>query len=257
MAADHPFALQGPAQIIAHRGYSARAPENTISALSLALDHGATAVEFDVHSAGDGTPVLLHDATLDRTTSGRGPVTDYSAAELSLLDAGSWFGPEFAGEPVPSLEDTLAEIKARISCIFAELKGVRDIGDVAAIVALSQSAELGDRTIFISMDWALLDEIRRCDPEARIGLIVHEPALIDPALARAQGDPHCLLDFDAEILLARPEVAARARNSGIALAAWTVDEVHQAEQLFAMGVPRITTNEVTRLLAWAKSLEER
>ena len=84
--------------VLAHRGYSAKAPENTMAAFELALAVGADGIELDVHMTRDGEIVVIHDDTLDRTTNGKGPVSDQTMAELRELDAGSWFSPEFAGE---------------------------------------------------------------------------------------------------------------------------------------------------------------
>jgi glycerophosphoryl diester phosphodiesterase len=89
-------------RIVAHRGGGLLAPENTLAAIRLARNLGFTGVEFDVKLTGDGVPVLMHDDTLERTTDGSGAVADASYQEIAKLDAGSWFGNEFGGEPVPS-----------------------------------------------------------------------------------------------------------------------------------------------------------
>jgi glycerophosphoryl diester phosphodiesterase len=91
-----------------HRGASAVAPENTFAAFELAFASGATYVELDVQLSHDGQPMVIHDGTLERTTNGHGAVSDHTAIELGGLDAGSWFGPEFRGERVPSLSGFLA-----------------------------------------------------------------------------------------------------------------------------------------------------
>jgi glycerophosphoryl diester phosphodiesterase len=93
--------------LIAHRGYSSEAPENTFSAFDLAIERGYHDIELDVQLSRDGVPVIIHDETLERTTNGVGRVADHSYAELSKLDAGSWFAPSFADQRVPSLEDFL------------------------------------------------------------------------------------------------------------------------------------------------------
>lgn len=251
-----PFALTGPVQIIAHRGYSARAPENTIAALDLALDRGATAVEFDLHTAGDGTPVLLHDETLNRTTNGRGHVTERTAEQLATLDAGRWFHRDFRGEPLPTLAAALDSIRPRVETVFAEIKGVRELGDIERVVAVTREAGLLERTVFISMEWTLLDEVRRHAPDALLGPIVDHRRRVDDAFARVAGDERSLLDFDARILLKRPELTARAHDASIPLAVWTVDRVSDADRLLELGVRRITTNQVSRLLEWAAALRD-
>lgn len=245
-----PFALDGEVEIVAHRGFSAEAPENTLSALVAGVEAGADAVEFDLHTAADGTAVLLHDETLRRTTNGRGRVTDYSAAELGALDAGSWFASEFAGEPVPTLSAALARLSDSNVRIYAEVKGVRRIDDVPGIVADVHEAGVADRTVYISMTWELLAAIREADPEALVGYIVEKRRRADDALGLAVGDPRALLDFDARILLRDRSWAERATRAGVPLACWTVDSPHDAEELVALGVPRITTNRVRRLVAW-------
>lgn len=94
-------------KIVAHRGGGTLAPENTLAALRCGLAHGFHAVEFDVMLAGDNIPVLMHDANLGRTVYGSGPVSARTSAELAALDAGSWFSPTFAGEPVPTYEEAV------------------------------------------------------------------------------------------------------------------------------------------------------
>ncbi|MDH3271123.1 MAG: glycerophosphodiester phosphodiesterase family protein [Gemmatimonadota bacterium] len=250
-----PFALPGRAEIIAHRGYSARAPENTVVALEAGLDAGADAVEFDLHTAGDGTPVLMHDASLRRTTNGRGRVTRRSIEQLATLDAGSWFAEEFAGEPVPTLGAALKSVGGRAHRIYAELKGWRDIDDLAAVVAEVAQHDLLEATVFISMSWDGLTRVRVAEPAARIGYIVDKRSRADEALERASGDALALLDFDARILLSEPELAERAHAAEVALATWTVDTVGDARTLLSMGVPRITTNQVATLVRWRDALD--
>src|SRR3954463_888507 len=92
---------------VAHRGYSAVAPENTLPALTAAARAGATYVEFDVRTTADGVPVVIHDRTVDRTTSGTGLVADLTMDEVRALDAGSWFAPAYAGLRVPLLTEVL------------------------------------------------------------------------------------------------------------------------------------------------------
>src|SRR5690349_8175249 len=91
-------------KVIAHRGGGKLAPENTVAAMQCGLSHGFHAVEFDVMLSRDEVPILMHDSYLGRTVIGSGNVSDYDAQELLLMDAGSWFGKQFAGEPVPTYE---------------------------------------------------------------------------------------------------------------------------------------------------------
>ena len=90
--------------VIGHRGAAALAPENTLAGLRRAAEHGVRWVEVDVQLTADGVPMLIHDYVLDRTTNGRGRVSRTPLARIEALDGGSWFGPSYAGEPVPTLE---------------------------------------------------------------------------------------------------------------------------------------------------------
>jgi glycerophosphoryl diester phosphodiesterase len=249
-----PFAFDGAVEIIAHRGFSARAPENTMAAVELGVSAGADAVEFDLHVTGDGVPVLLHDSTLDRTTDRTGPVADVTFAELRAADAGSWFSAEYAGEPVPSVEEVLVRLAPTEVRIYPEVKRTGRPEELHAVAGIARSLDLVERTVFISMDWDALDTIREEVPEARVGYIVERPRRADEAIARARGDRHALVDFDARILVALPRYAERARADGVPLAAWTVNTVEMASRLLELGVPRITTNEVSDLVRWKASL---
>ena len=108
-------------QIVCHKGANGVAPENTYAAAQQALDWGADYVEVDVWTSRDGEMILLHDATVDRTTNGSGHALALTARELQALDAGSWFAPEFAGERIPLLRDFLHWIKGKAR-VFLDIK---------------------------------------------------------------------------------------------------------------------------------------
>src|SRR5262245_39778718 len=108
--------------IIAHRGASSYAPENTMAAFDLALQMGACHLELDVHLTRDDHLIVIHDDTVDRTTSGTGPVATQTLAALQTLDAGAWFGEAFAGARIPTLADVLTRYQGRAH-LHIELKG--------------------------------------------------------------------------------------------------------------------------------------
>lgn len=243
-------------EIIAHRGYSAEAPENTLAALERALEAGADAVEFDLHVAACGTPVLAHDETLERTTNGSGVLADLTFDELRALDAGSWFGPEFAGEPVASLEQALALLKGRVGRVYAEIKAWREPEDLDRMLRLAQEADLAYDTVFISMDWRALERIASLDDTVGIGYIVERRDRWDEAVRRASPSARALIDLDHQLVLAEPELVARAAERDVETAVWTVDEPDEAECLVAAGVRRLTTNQVERLQIWREGHDE-
>lgn len=250
------FAYDGVAEIVAHRGFSARAPENTLAALAAAMEAGADAVEFDLQITSDGEPVVFHDDKLDRTTNGRGPIRAHSLEALRPLDAGSWFGPDFAGEPVPPLGDALDLLTPWHGRIYLEMKGTGSAEEIDRVVDDVARRGLLERTVFIAMDWSVLDRVRVTAPEAGIGYIVRRAHQTEAAIVRAHGDPRALLDFERSIPLRDREAAARASSLGIPMAAWTVDDPLDASRLLAVDVPRITTNQVERLLRWKERLKE-
>lgn len=241
-------------EIIAHRGYSAAAPENTLAAVEAAIEAGADAVEFDLHVTRDGVPVLFHDATLERTTNGAGALCAHSYEDLRALDAGSWFSPTFAGEAVPSLAEALACTGDRVKRVYPEVKGYRDEEDLDHMVDLVVEHGIEDRTVFISMDWRALERMREHRSTVRLGYIVEKASRATEGLALAAGDPLALLDFKAALLLDDPALAARARAADVDLAVWTVDDPAQAAALLALGVRRITSNRVRELLDWKAAL---
>ena len=100
--------------LVAHRGFRAKYPENTMIAFKAGVDAGAQMVELDVHLTRDHEVVVIHDDTLDRTTNGKGPVDDYTLTDLKKLDAGHWFDPRFAGEQIPTLREVLRQLSHRV-----------------------------------------------------------------------------------------------------------------------------------------------
>ncbi len=168
--ADTVAAAKRVTQTVAHRGASAERPENTLAAMRRAIEVGATAVEVDVRTTKDGRLVVLHDATLDRTTDGEGALGDASFAELREVDAGSWFDGKYAGERVPSLDEVLAQCKGRVD-VLLDLKedGSGFLGKVVASVR-----EHGDeaRTIVGVRSVQQAKRVRELLPKARqLGLM--------------------------------------------------------------------------------------
>ena len=227
------------------------APENTLASLEAAVIAGCHSVEFDLHVASCGTPVLFHDASLARTTDGLGMVSRHSLAELQALDAGKWFASEFAGEQIPSFAEALAALKGRVYRIYPEIKGFRDREDLDRMVGLVRQAGVSASTTFISLDWNSLDHIRGQDPDLGIGFIVDKAERCDAALERAMGDRMSILDFSHKVALENRSIVEQARQAGIDVAAWTVNDPEEATRLRETGVTRFTTDQVQRLLDWS------
>jgi glycerophosphoryl diester phosphodiesterase len=157
-------------QIVAHRGASAERPECTMAALRRAIETGATAVEVDVRTSRDGQLFLLHDATLDRTTNGKGAAREKSLAELKKLDAGSWFDGKYAGERIPTLREALELCRGKVDVLL-------DLKEQGAIYAEAVTLEVRDhgdpkRTIIGVRCVEQAQQFRRLLPMSRqLGLI--------------------------------------------------------------------------------------
>ncbi|MEO1493784.1 MAG: glycerophosphodiester phosphodiesterase family protein [Pseudomonadota bacterium] len=167
-----------PGLVIAHRGASEFAPENTLAAFRLAAEQGTRWIEFDVSLLGDGTPVVIHDATLNRCSDWTGPLSELSVYDLSGIDAGSWKHPDFTGEPLPTLEAALQEIEALGLYANLELKPHDgETGALAAAVApvLASLDWTDERIITSSFVLPELAAFRTAMPSAPVAVLYNDP----------------------------------------------------------------------------------
>lgn len=237
-------------EIIAHRGYSARAPENTLSALRLAIDARADAVEFDLHFTADREPVLFHDFTLERTSTGRGRLDELSLDALRRLDVGAWFSADFSRERIGTFAEALALLAEHrvpdgpIATVYPEIKGWRDDADAWRVVADLRATGWLAHACVISLDWDVLERVRIHDRDLLLGLVFDDDRQFDAAIEAGAADGRTLIDPDHRLLLARPERVRQAHDAGVDVACWTVNDPEAARTLIAMGVTRLTTNEV-------------
>jgi glycerophosphoryl diester phosphodiesterase len=237
-------------EIIAHRGFSVVAPENTLSAMEAALETGVESVEFDIQTAACGTPVLFHDSMLGRTTNGVGPVRRRPLAHLKALDAGSWFGSEFSGERIPTQDEILANMKGRVFRVYQDIKGYREIEDLDRMVSITRNREMEESTVFVCADWVIMNRLQRIAPEITRAYLVEDPDLFQDALDRAVVDEGSLLDVEIGTALSNPHQIEEALEAGVEVMAWTVDTEADAEAAIQMGITRVTTNQVEKLLGW-------
>ena len=240
-------------RIIAHRGYSVLAPENTLAGLEAAIAAGAEAIEFDISTAACGTPILFHDVHLGRTTNGVGPVRRRTAEQMRALDAGSWFSNEFVGERVPLLREALDCLAGRVEHIYAEIKGYREMEDVDRMIAIAEATGTVDSITAISLDWVTIDRVRSQSPHVKVGLIVEKAERFEEAFRRATTHGQSLLALEAGMTLENPPFVQRARDAGLDVGVWTVDDTEMADRLLDLGVQAFTTNQVERLQDWAST----
>ena len=231
--------------IIAHRGASGYAPENTLVAFECAVQLGATFLETDLHLTRDGRFVAIHDATLERTTNGHGSVHNYTMAELRELDAGKWFDREFMGEKIPTLEEVLAFSGQHDVVCYLEVKYDVAWGMHHALVAALRNAESAARTVVISFDPTTLRAIHKLDPSLMIGLIVDHPGEDFVHVATSMGARQVCVAART----VTPELVAKAHQSDLHVVAWTVNDVEEMRALVATGVEGIMTDFPARLRA--------
>ncbi len=161
--------LKGDAAITAHRGAKAAAPENTLAAFKAAIDAGADYVELDVQRSRDGEVVVMHDADFMRMGDDPRRVADLTAAEIATIDIGRKYGPQFAGERAPTLEQVIDLARGRIR-INIELKyNVPDPGLAPAVVDLLRREDFIDQVVITSLDYAALKQVKSLEPRLETG----------------------------------------------------------------------------------------
>lgn len=218
----------------AHRGASAVAPENTMAAFRAAEEAGADGIELDVHLSADGVPVVLHDATLERTSNGRGPVGARSWAELSVLDAGLWFGSAFAGEGLPCLDEVLAWAGDRLALNLE----IKESAAGAAVLALARRFPRA-RLLVSSFDHDLLMKLRGSAPQLLLGFLTQRGDW-RPALAAAAAHlPACLHPRQERVTA---ELVRAGHAVGVRVYPWVVDDPQRLGVLRDMGVDGVFTN---------------
>lgn len=226
----------------AHRGASHHAPENTLSAFRLARTLGADGVELDVRLSQDGVVVVVHDATVDRTTDGTGAVADLTLAELRELDAGSWFSPHFAGEHIPTLVEVL-ETAGQDLLLNLELKatGAEMAGLAEAVVSLIANCSMDDQVLISSFNPQALELVCRINAHLPLALLYGSHLSTMELEHWASGLPS-LIALHPEYHLVDADHLARARTHNWRVHTWTVDAPTDMRRLVALGVDGIITN---------------
>ncbi|GIF10342.1 glycerophosphodiester phosphodiesterase [Actinoplanes teichomyceticus] len=234
---------------VAHRGYSAVAPENTLPALVAAARAGATFIEFDVRVTADGVPVVIHDRTVNRTTSGSGRVWDLRADEIARLDAGSWFGPGHAGLRVPTLAEALEALRPTGAELLLEIKPPATLDEVKTVLATLAEYDLCDRTVVQSFDADVVRKARQVAPEVRRGLLLFRFDAETVELCRELGVAYC--NPSVADVLAGAQTMAELAGAGVGVMPWTANDKGRWRELVAAGVAGLITDYVGELTGWA------
>jgi glycerophosphoryl diester phosphodiesterase len=221
---------------IGHRGASAYAPENTLASIRKAAELGADMVELDVHCCRDGTPVIIHDQEISRTTDGRGSVYDYRLQELKQFDAGG-------GERIPTLDEAIQCCLSLGLGLYLEIKDVFCVGSIAAAV---RADNLFDKCIVSSFraDW--LADLKAQEPRIRAAVLFGS-IYVDPVLlARAAGADYVHPGWETQAVephkLLTPEWIARVRAAGLGIIAWHEERPSEIAALQALALDGICSN---------------
>ena len=248
--------------IVAHRGSSAHAPENTLAAFQMALDAGTEGVEFDVRLTKDGVPVVIHDRDLRRTGKRTEKVSELTSEELARVDVGSWFNrrfphrarPEFANETVPTLQQALVLLKGFNGQIYVELKAnaltFRNLS--ATVCDVIRDSPLLPQIVIKSFKLAAIPEVKHLLPSVQtaalfavdVMLLVRRREVI-VAIANEFGADRISLHHS----LISPKLARRAADAGMPITVWTIDDPRWLSRRRNLGIDAVITNDPARFLA--------
>jgi len=231
---------------IAHRGAKGEAPENTLAAFRLGVDQGCDAIELDIHLSKDGELIVIHDATLDRTTDMTGRVHELTVEEIKQADAGRWFHESFAGERVPLLEEVFDAVPPHIM-INVEIKDSYGRKLEQALVELMKRKNRVDQVVVSSFDHKSLLFLKLLEPEVRLGL------LYDVNLGRHSG---LVSTIGAPVYSLHPnfkridkEDVRDAVEQGLQVYPYTINREEDMLQAIEYGVSGIITDYPARLKA--------
>jgi glycerophosphoryl diester phosphodiesterase len=240
--------FDGDVLVIAHRGDSKVAPENTLPAFQSAVKAGADLVELDYHHSADGVPVVFHDADLDRCTNAvalwggsKIRLASKSLAELKTLDAGSWFRPEFAGTRIATLEEAVTAIQAGSMTLIE-----RKAGAPATCVGFLKQRKLIDQVVVQAFDWEFLTLCHQLAPELLLGALGSKECSVGKLDQVAQTGARVV---GWEDRFTTVESIAAIHDRGWKAWAWTVDDPRRAVELVDAGIDGIITNRPAEIRA--------
>jgi len=235
--------------IAAHRGDRADAPENTLPAFEAAVASGSDFLETDVQLTADGFAVLMHDATVDRTTNGSGAVKNLTLEQVRGLDAGSWYDPSFAGTQVPTFGDFLDLLVGTPDVTaLVELKSAWTVEEVTPLLQGIYFRGLQDRIIFASFSPRSLDALQEADPVFP-RVLIRAILPIDPVKIAARYGVIAIMTR-ASAIEQRPDAVSSMHAAGFGILVYTLNSEDRWGEALAWGVDGIVTDEPSALDAW-------
>lgn len=227
-------------KIWAHRGASADAPENTLEAFELAVKQGADGIELDVQMTGDGKLVVAHDETIDRVSNGSGRIIDYTLKELKQLCFNKT-RPEYGKTRIPTLKEVYELVKPTGLTVNVELKTgiVLYPGLEEKVLKLTEKMGMEERVLYSSFCHKSLKELKKRDPQVRVGILYSDGWLNVPQYAVKLGAEAL---HPASYFLQSPKLLKKAHERGLKVHVWTVNEREEMERLIRAGADAIITN---------------
>ncbi|MBB6215423.1 glycerophosphoryl diester phosphodiesterase [Anaerosolibacter carboniphilus] len=226
--------------VIAHRGASGDAPENTLAAYKKALDFGADGIEIDIHLSKDGRLIVCHDEKVDRTTDGKGLINDMTLREIKRLDAGSWYGEAYRGEKILVLEEVLDLLREKDILLNIELKnGIIPYRQLEEkVLQRIKDYRMKEKIIISSFNHTSLMKIKQLNQSIKTG-VLYVAALVEPWEYAKKIKADALHPLFYNI---RPELVRNCRQSSIDINTFVVNEAIELSLISKLGVSGIITN---------------
>ncbi|HHV73445.1 MAG TPA: glycerophosphodiester phosphodiesterase [Thermoanaerobacterium sp.] len=238
--------------VIAHRGDSKNAPENTLSSFKRAVDVGSDGIELDVQLSKDGYLVVIHDERVDRTTDGIGYVKDYTLKELKRLSAGIKFGRNYMNEKIPTLAEVFELLGNKSILVNIEIKSglISYPGIEEKLVNCVFDYNFEDLVLISSFNHYSLKTVKEIEPRLNIGLL-YECGLVEPWHIANRMHAYSLHPFYVNII---PEVVKGCKSNNVKLFPWTIDDEELMKNMIRLGVDGIITNDPLKLIDLEKKL---
>lgn len=221
--------------VIAHRGASQVAPENTLSAMKMAIEFGADYAECDVFQTRDGEIVLFHDEEMERTTGKQGKIWDQTMADLKELEAGSWFSEEYKGEPIPTLREVIRLTKGKIKLNIEVKVPGNSPGIAQKVVDIIRSERIERECMVTSFEKPVIARVKEIAPNLATGFILDED------------HPQDIFDGNWEYVCSKRDIVdgpfvQMARQKGKKIFVWTVNHPEEMKKFIDLGVDGIITD---------------
>lgn len=235
--------------ITGHRGAAGYAPENTLASIQKALDLGVDRIEIDIHQSKDSVILVIHDDTVDRTSNGKGKVADLNYAELSSLDAGSYFSPDFKNERIPTLEQVIQLVNGQADLLIEFKFGNETYPKIEeGVIELLKKYDAINWSIVHSFNTGILESLHQKLPQLRLHKLFivqfrFTPFYYDTGLSLFNPEDHPYIEeYSINEHFANQNIVRKLQGMGKKVNIWTVNDPKKMESFKSLGVDGIITN---------------